>query len=182
MLAARSPASSIPVDKYEFGVKCTLAVINARAAGGQFVLGAKTIPGTPWDGYTLATQIDQVEALTGRRVRRAYVDRGYCRHKLVREGVDVFVTHTCGIASPTIRRELRRRSAIEPVMGHMKTDGLLERNHLAGVLGDAINAVLIAAGHNLRLLATWPRKLLFALIALLIAITTPSPCRHHAVV
>jgi hypothetical protein len=58
--------------------------------------------------------------------------------------LDVFVTHTRGIASPTIRRELRRRSAIEPVIGHLKADGLLERNHLAG----AINAVLAAAGHT----------------------------------
>ena len=166
--------------KYEFGVKCTLAVTNARTAGGQFVLGAKTIPGTPWDGNTLATQIDQVEALTGRRVRRAYVDRGYRGHKLLREGVDVFVTHTRGIASPTIRRELRRRSAIEPVIGHLKADGLLERNHLAGAIGDAINAVLAAAGHNLRLLAAWLRKLLCALIARLVTIAMPSPCGHHA--
>ena len=115
---------------------------DQRARGGQFVLGAKTIPGAPWDGNTLGVQIDQVEALTGRRVRRAYVDRGYRSHKLVREGLDVFVTHTRGIASPTIRRELRRRSAIEPVIGHLKADGLLERNHLAGEIGDAINAVV----------------------------------------
>lgn len=69
--------------KYEFGVKCTIAVTNARAAGGQFVLGAKMVPGTPRDGNTLATQIDQVAALTGRRFRRAYVDRGYRGHKVV---------------------------------------------------------------------------------------------------
>lgn len=166
--------------KYEFGVKCTVAVTNARAAGGQFVLGAKTIPGTPWDGNTLGVQIDQVEALTGRRVRRAYVDRGYRGHKLEREGLDVFVTHTRGIASPTIRRELRRRSAIEPVIGHLKADGLLERNHLAGEIGDAINAVLAAAGHNLRLLAAWLRKLLCALIALLFAVAAPLQSERHA--
>ena len=144
------------------------------------MLGAKTVPGTPWDGNTLATQIDQVEALTGRRVRRAYVDRGYRGHKLVREGLDVFVTHTRGIASPTVRRELRRRSAIEPVIGHLKADGLLERNHMAGAIGDAINAVLAAAGHNLRLLAAWLRKLLCTLIAMLVAITMTHPTRHHA--
>lgn len=60
-----------------------IAVTNARAAGGQFVLGAKMVPGTPRDGNTLATQIDQVAALTSRRVRRAYVDRGYRGHKVV---------------------------------------------------------------------------------------------------
>ena len=61
--------------------------------------------------------------------------------------------------TPTIRRELRRRSAVEPVIGHLKSDGLLERNHLAGAAGDAINAVLAAAGHNLRLLLAWLRLL-----------------------
>ena len=62
-----------------------------------------------------------------------------------------------GIASPTMRREIRRRSAIEPVIGHLKAGGLLERNRLAGSEGDAVNAILCAAGHNLRLLARWIR-------------------------
>ena len=66
------------------------------------------------------------------------------------------------------------------MIGHLKADGLLERNHLAGAVGDAINAVLAAAGHNLRLLAAWLRKLLCAFIALLIAIATPSQNGHHA--
>jgi IS5 family transposase len=159
--------------RYEFGVKCTLAVTNARTKGGQFVLGAKTIPGNPWDGHTLATQIDQVEKLTGRRVRRAYVDRGYRGHTVVRDGLTVVVSHTRGIASPTIRREMRRRNGIEPVIGHLKSDGLLERNHLHGVDGDAINAVLCAAGHNLRLLAKWLKTLLRVLIAMLLAAVAP---------
>ncbi|EJU08893.1 hypothetical protein LH128_31745, partial [Sphingomonas sp. LH128] len=70
-----------------------------------------------------------------------------------------------GITSPTIKRELRRRNAIEPIIGHTKSDGLLERNHLAGATGDAINAILVAAGHNLRLLVAWLTALLRALIA-----------------
>ena len=53
-----------------------------------------------------------------------------------------------GITAPTIRRELKRRSAIEPVIGHTKSDGPLERNHLACAHGDAIHAILTAAGHN----------------------------------
>jgi len=69
--------------------------------------------------------------------------------------------------TPTIRRELRRRSAVEPVIGHLKSDGLLERNHLAGAAGDAINAVLAAAGHNLRLLLAWLRLLCAWLLAAL---------------
>lgn len=132
------------------------------------MLGARTVPGNPYDGHTLAGQIDQVEALTGQRVRRVYVDRGYRGHKLERDGLSVVVSHTRGIVSPTVRREMRRRNAIEPVIGHLKSDGLLERNHLRGANGDAINVVLAAAGHNLRLLLAWFR-LLCALIALALA-------------
>ena len=47
---------------------------------------------------------------------------------------------------------IRRRSAIEPTIGHMKTDGKLDRNWLKGALGDALHAVLCGAGHNIRLL------------------------------
>jgi IS5 family transposase len=56
------------------------------------------------------------------------------------------------------------------VIGHMKQDGHLERNHLKGAEGDAINAILTAAGHNLRLLARWLRLLLFIFLAALIQI------------
>jgi transposase, IS5 family len=65
--------------------------------------------------------------------------------------------------TPTIRKELRRRSAIEPAIGHMKSDGRLGRNYLLGTLGDAINAILAGVGYNLRLILNWLRAL-FALI------------------
>ena len=64
-----------------------------------------------------------------------------------------------------IKRQLRRRSAVEPVIGHLKNDHRMTRNHLAGSQGDAANAVLAAAGHNLRLLAAWLWCFLLALIA-----------------
>ena len=100
-------------------------------------------------------------------MKRAYVDRGYRGHKL--DGPpQVFVSHTRGIVSPTIRRELRRRNAIEPVIGHLKSDGLVERNRLLGAHGDAINAILAAAGHNLRLLVAWLRALCTLLGAALV--------------
>ncbi len=159
--------------RYEFGVKTSIATINEKAkgpGGGQFVVGSQALPGNPYDGHTLAAQIDQVERLTGISVHRAYGDRGYRGHKLEREGLDVIITHTRGITSPTIKREMRRRSAIEPVIGHMKQDGHLERNHLKGVEGDAINAILTAAGHNLRLLARWLRLLFVFLLVTVIQI------------
>ena len=139
--------------RYEFGVKASIATTNERCKGGQFVLGAMALPGNPYDGHSLAGQIDQVASLTGVDVKRAYVDRGYRGHGIERDGLAFTLSHTRGITSPTIRKEMRRRNGIEPVIGHMKDDGLLERNHLAGADGDAINAILCAAGHNMRLLA-----------------------------
>lgn len=103
---------------------------------------------------------------------RAYVDRGYRGHAV--SGREVYISHSRGIQSPTIRREMRRRNAIEPIIGHMKESGLLERNHLAGAEGDAINAVLCAAGHNLRLLVAWLLQLWRALLQLLIITAEPS--------
>lgn len=146
--------------RYEFGVKTSIATTNERGKGGQFVLGAMALPGNPYDGHTLAGQIDQVAKLTRVDVKRAYADRGYRGHGVDRDGLEVTLSHTRGITSPTIRREMRRRNGIEPVIGHLKDDGHLERNHLAGTEGDAINAILCAAGHNLRLLARWLRSIL----------------------
>jgi transposase, IS5 family len=60
----------------EFGVKVSIATTNAVAPGGQFVLGARALPGNPYDGHTLAAQIAQTEQITGVEIERAYVDRG----------------------------------------------------------------------------------------------------------
>lgn len=136
---------------------------NARTAGGQFIVGMQALPGTPYDRHTLSGQIEQVERLTDVAVERAYVDRGYRGHRHPGKA-KVYIAHTRGIASPTIRRELRRRNAIEPIIGHTKSDGLLERNHLAGGAGSAVNAIPVAAEHNMRLLVAWLAVLLRALI------------------
>jgi IS5 family transposase len=126
----------------------------------------------------LKDQIAQVERLTGVTVARAYVDKGYRGHGL--EAPDIHVSQSPGDRSPTIKRELRRRSAIEPIIGHAKSDGLLERNHLAGARGDAINAVLVGAGHNIRLLLAWLSKLLSLIFALFASALSPPGARYVA--
>ena len=116
--AAVSTSSSINLSaakaraRYEFGVKTSFAVTNARGPGGQFVLGDRRLPGNPHDGHSLAARIDRVARLTGRQVRRAHVDRGYRGHGVAREGLQVVFSHTRGIASPAIGREMRRRNGI----------------------------------------------------------------------
>ena len=153
--------------RYEFGVKVSVATTNAAAPGGQFVLGARALPGNPYDGHTLAAQIAQAERLTGVAVARAYVDRGYRGHDA--DKARVFIAGQKRGMTSTIRRELRRRNAVEPVIGHMKDDGHLGRNFLRGAEGDAINALLAAVGHNLRLLRAWLARLLAFLLGLLAA-------------
>jgi IS5 family transposase len=151
--------------RYEFGVKVSIATTNAVASGGQFVLGARALPGNPYDGHTLAAQIAQTERLTGIEIERAYVDRGYRGHDA--DKARVFVSGQKRGITPTIRRERRRRSAIEPVIGHLKSDGHLGRNFLRGTEGDATNVILAAAGHNLRRLRAWLAWLLACLLSLL---------------
>jgi transposase, IS5 family len=106
-----------------------------------------------------ATLAAQIERITGLDVERAYVDRGHDADRS-----RVFVSGQRRGITPTIRRERRRRSAIEPVVGHLKSDGHLGRNLLLGSEGDASNLVLAAAGHNLRRLWAW---LLACLLSLL---------------
>jgi IS5 family transposase len=150
--------------RFEFGVKVSIATTNAVAPGGQFVLGARALPGNPYDGHTLAAQIAQAERITGVEIERAYVDRGYRGHDADRDRV-VLAGQKRGV-TPTIRRERRRRNAIEPVIGHMKSDGHLGRNFLLGPEGDAANLILAAAGHNLRLLRAWLAWFLALLLSL----------------
>lgn len=140
--------------RFEFGVKVSVATTNARTPGGQFVVGAMAVPGNPYDGHTLADQLKQTARITGVNAERVYVDRGYRGHDAPDKD-KVFISGQKGVPSPTIKRELKRRSAVEPVIGHMKDDGHLGRCFLKGPEGDAVNAILAAVGHNLRLLARW---------------------------
>lgn len=162
---------------YEFGVKTSIVSTNARAPGGQFVLHAKALPGNPYDGHTLAVVVDATEKLTGCAIERAYVDKGYRGHRTANPR-RVFISGQKRGVFGTIKRELRRRSAIEAVIGHMKTDGHLGRCYLKGRQGDAANAILTAVGYNLRLLLAWLRILLrLFLLALWQAFVTPKPLR-----
>lgn len=68
--------------------------------------------------------------------------------------------------TPAIKRQMRRRSAVEPVIGHIKGEHRMERNDLAGEDGDGLNAILAAAGYNFSLLVTWFRQLLWLLTVL----------------
>jgi len=143
---------------YEFGVKASIVTTNTRAPGGQFVLHAKTLPGNPYDGHTLGAVIEGTEKLTGCAIERAYVDKGYRGHRAANPR-RIFISGQKRGVFGVIKSELRRRSAIEAVIGHLKTDGHLGRCYLKGRQGDAANLILTTVGHNLRLVLAWLRAL-----------------------
>lgn len=163
---------------YELGCKVSIATTNRCCKGGQFVRHAKALPGNPYDGHTLAEAIEETQALTGREIERVYVDKGYRGDSAPKPRTVFLSGQRCGVYG-VIKRELRRRSAIEPVIGHMKTDGHLGRNFLKGYQGDQANAVLTAVGYNFRLILAW-LKLLLRLILTVIAKSQNSPRRLQA--
>ena len=151
---------------YEFGVKVSVTTTVRRSRGGQFVLHAKALPGNPYDGHTLATVIPDIERTTGATLARIIADAGYRGHNAPAPyDMRVYTSGQKRRMTPTIRRQMKRRSAVEPVIGHLKGEHRMGRNHLAHAAGDAINAVLAAAGYNFRRLLAWLARLFAFLVA-----------------
>jgi len=141
---------------YEFGVKVSVATPLARCKGGQFVAHVAALPGNPYDGHTLAKVVPEITQQIGVNLQRIIADKGYRGHNApTGQGLSVFTSGQKRGVTEKIKRELRRRSAVEPVIGHLKSDHRMDRNHLKGRAGDAANALLAAAGYNFRLLIAW---------------------------
>lgn len=149
--------------RYEFG--CKVSITTTLDEG--FVVGMRSFAGNPYDGHTLQPALEQVEILTDQRPELAVVDRGYRGHG--EEKTRVLISGTRRSLTPRLIADLRRRSAIEAEIGHMKTDGRLSRCRLQGVIGDALFAVLCACGHNIRKILAHLRALLAWIIAVLSA-------------
>jgi IS5 family transposase len=153
---------------YEFGVKVSVATTLKRSKGGQFALHAMALPGNPYDGHTLQTVIPDMERTIGNELDRILADAGYRGHTAPpSHKFKVFTAGQKRRVTPSIKREMRRRSAVEPVIGHIKGEHRMGRNYLAGQDGDAINAILAVAGYNFSLLIKWLRQLLWLLLAAL---------------
>jgi IS5 family transposase len=150
---------------YEFGVKVSVATTLAHAKGGQFVAHVKALPGNPYDGHTLAAVIPEMEKLVGNTIERILADKGYRGHNAPPDyKFRVFTSGQKRRMTPKIKRELRRRSAVEPVIGHLKDDHRMGRNYLWHQSGDATNAILAAVGYNFRRLIRWLSLLLFQIL------------------
>jgi IS5 family transposase len=185
----------------QIGVKTSLAT----TAWGGFAVGAMALPGNPFDGHTLEEQLVQVERLTGMMPKRCHVDRGYKGHGVDSEICRVIIAGSKKGISKALKKEMKRRSGIEAEIGHqtirqqqsewrigpnpqsglrprrgeggarVRADGKLGRNWLKGMLGDAQNAILCAAGHNLRKILAHLRHLFVLVWAWLVAALRPMP-------
>ena len=134
---------------YEFGVKASLAVTHKSG----LIVGARTFPGNPYDGHVLRAQLEQTAILledVGVQPTQAVVDLGYRGVDGDNPGVEILHRGRWKSMTTRQRRWVNRRQAIEPTIGHLKADHRMDRCWLQGATGDALHAVLCAAGFNLR--------------------------------
>jgi IS5 family transposase len=151
--------------KYEFGQKASVA---ATSKGG-WLIGAKCMPGNPYDGHTLKEQMAQVGRVCIKKkgIKTIHVDLGYRGHDYDGPAEVLVDRRRRGEIPKRIWRWMKRRAAVEPTIGHLKSDYRLERNRLKGAVGDSLNVLLSAAAMNFAkllrfVLAFW--RLLFLVL------------------
>lgn len=132
---------------YEFGNKVGIAV----SGRSNFVLGVKSFHGNPYDGHTLNQTVTELRKLSP-ETSKIFVDLGYTGHNFKEKG-KVFTAKTKKTLSRDDKKMQKRRSAIEPIIGHLKNFGRMSRNYLKGIIGDIINPLISAVGLNLRRIA-----------------------------
>ena len=134
---------------YEFGVKVSLAVTHKQG----LMVGARSFPGNPYDGHVLSAQLEQTTNLMqdlGRSPKQVIVDLGYRGVDADNPGVQIIHRGKYKSLSDHEKRLLKRRQAIEPLIGHTKADHRMDRCWLQGAVGDALHALCCAAGYNIR--------------------------------
>jgi IS5 family transposase len=144
--------------KYEFGSK--VSIIRTKNTG--VIIGAINIPKNDYDAHTLLPAIEQQQRLTGHILKNNFADRGYRGVKNVL-GTNIIIPDTNkaknNYQKQKLRLGFRRRAAIEPVIGHLKTDHRLSRNLYKGMFGDTINVMLAAAAMNFkRMMNKWKKN------------------------
>ena len=134
---------------YEFGVKVSLVVTHKQG----LMVGARSFPGNPYDGHVLSAQLEQTSNLLqdlGRSPKQVIVDLGYRGVDADNPGVQIIHRGKYKSLTDHEKRLLKRRQAIEPLIGHAKSDHRMDRCWLQGVMGDALHALSCAAGYNIR--------------------------------
>ena len=144
--------------KYEFGSKVSITTTKTYGV----IIGALNIPKNDYDGHTLLPALEQQQRLTGDVLKNNYVDRGYRGVKNVL-GTNIIIPQVkesdTAYQKQKLRKGFRRRAAIEPKIGHLKSDHRLSRNFYKGIFGDNINVMLAAAAMNFkRMMNKWKEK------------------------
>lgn len=141
-------------NRYEFGSKVSLVMTHKKS----LITSAESLDGNPYDGHTLKSSLANAQNISKSKIKDVFVDKGYKGHGIDEEqdNVRIFIsgqkTYNGKKLTKTLKKHLKRRQAIEPIIGHMKNDGKLDLSRLKGAIGDKINAVLSACGHNLRMI------------------------------
>lgn len=147
--------------KYEFGCKTSIAITHK----GNLIVGTQTYDGCPNDVTTLNSALTQVSEITGTYPEQAFCDKGYrgqARHKEIPAAI--FIPGVTKAVSVSFKQKLKRRNAVEPVIGHLKTEHGLERNFLKGRIGDEINALMASCGFNLKKLLNHIKAFVYFLL------------------
>ena len=162
--------------KYEFGSKAAIVMTKTNC----IIVGAKSFFRNEYDGNTLKSVLSQVMGIRGSAPETAFCDRGFRGRKNVEGTTIVLPESPSPKTSEHFKRKARknfgRRSAIEPVIGHLKSDFRLARNHLKGTTGDAINLLLAAAAFNCK---KWMNAVAAGLIFIMFTLCTRTQCRSE---
>ena len=157
--------------KYEFG--CKVSVVTTSK--DNWIIGITALHNNPFDGHTLKGALQQMNGIIGWEADHTYVDKGYRGNpKQLGQTTIPLVNRRKKSIKPSEWRWFKRRSAIEPVIGHMKNDNRMDRNYLKGTEGDKMNAILAACGFNLRKLLRAILWLIFKELRQLINCILPS--------
>ena len=166
--------------KYEFGCKVSFVT----SSKGNFFLGAQALHGNPFDGHTLKAALEdaqkhipQKENKPEIKIKDVFVDQGYKGHGVTEQKVTI-VGRNQKTAAPSLKRMMKRRAAIEPLIGHAKNDGGSSRNHLLGKSGDQVHALMMAIGFNFRKIARRLASALYLWILRVLAVLMKTNIRQ----
>jgi len=132
--------------RYEFG--CKVGFVTSSKS--NWILGAMAFHGNPYDGHTLKTALAQAESVTGVAPEKAICDLGYRGHNYKGDCDIQIVNRYRKKITRKLQRLWKRRSAIEPVIGHAKQEHRLNCNRLKGTDGDELNVIFAGAGFNIK--------------------------------
>lgn len=132
--------------RYEFGGKVGLATCSCD----NWFLGIQAFHRNPYNGHTLKNPLEQIKKLTGWGAQEDHADMGYQGHGIIDVKINLLNFRKMFKKMYSVKMWFKRRSAIEPLIGHLKHDCRMQRNYLQGPTGDEINALLNGCGFNMK--------------------------------